>query len=230
MSTITELIARLRSFAKLGEAMEQAIGQKRGDLTKILFEAADTIEALRLKLSAYLLERKNLYGDWIPCSERLPEKYIGDWLCTTSDGSVMVLPYDTPGDGTKECVFYQWDDDGYFYQTFDVVAWMPLPEPYKGKQARKGKTMDDLISRKAAMKLIESESRMWGDEYGVIDVLHDLEDFPSAEPQRMKGKWITTSDGYVDVVKCGQCGKMTDDISNYCPNCGAEMENGKRKA
>lgn len=36
MSTITELIARLRSFAKLGEAMEGALGQKKGDLTKIL--------------------------------------------------------------------------------------------------------------------------------------------------------------------------------------------------
>ena len=67
---------------------------------------------------------------WIPVSDRLPEKYIGQWLCCTSDGEIMVLPYDTPGDGTKECVFYQWDDDGYFYQTFDVVAWMPLPKPY----------------------------------------------------------------------------------------------------
>ena len=68
---------------------------------------------------------------WIPVSERLPEKYIGQWLCCTSDGEIMVLPYDTPGDGTKECVFYQWDDDGYSYQTFDVIAWMPLPKSYK---------------------------------------------------------------------------------------------------
>lgn len=44
--------------------------------------------------------------------------------------------------------------------------------------------MGDLISRKAAMKLIESESRVWGEEYGIIDVLHDLEDFPSAEPEK----------------------------------------------
>ena len=70
---------------------------------------------------------------WIPCSEKLPEKYIGQWLCCTSDGAVMILPYDTPGDGTKECVFYKWDDDGYSYQTFDIVAWMPLPKPWKGE-------------------------------------------------------------------------------------------------
>jgi len=72
---------------------------------------------------------------WIPCSERLPEKYIGQWLCCTSDGDVIILPYDTPGDGTKECVFYEWDGDEYFYQIFDVVAWMPLPEPYREEQA-----------------------------------------------------------------------------------------------
>lgn len=70
---------------------------------------------------------------WIPCSERLPEKYIGEWLCCTDDGNIMILPYDTPGDGSKECVFYAWDDNGYFYQTFDVTAWMPLPKPYKEK-------------------------------------------------------------------------------------------------
>ena len=69
---------------------------------------------------------------WIPATERLPEKYIGEWLCCTDEGEIMILPYDTPGDGSKECVFYQWDNGGYFYQTFNVVAWMPLPEPWKG--------------------------------------------------------------------------------------------------
>lgn len=73
-------------------------------------------------------------SEWIPCSERLPEKYVGEWLCCTDDGKIMILPYDTPGDGSHECVFYAWDDNGYFYQTFNVTAWMPLPEPYKGEQ------------------------------------------------------------------------------------------------
>lgn len=71
---------------------------------------------------------------WIPVTERLPEKYIGEWLCCTDEGEIMVLPYDTPGDGSKECVFYEWDDNGYYYQTFNVVAWMPLPEPWKGEK------------------------------------------------------------------------------------------------
>lgn len=70
---------------------------------------------------------------WIPVTERLPEKYIGEWLCCTDDGQILILPYDTPGDGSKECVFYRWDDNGYMYETYNVVAWMPLPEPWEGQ-------------------------------------------------------------------------------------------------
>ena len=53
---------------------------------------------------------------WIPCSERLPEK-DGEYLTTTEDGLCDVESY---GDG-------EW-----FYD--DVVAWMPLPEPWKGEK------------------------------------------------------------------------------------------------
>ena len=66
---------------------------------------------------------------WIPCSEKLPEKYIGKWMCCMDDGTIEILPYDTPGDGSKECVFYYWEDD-YAVVKPNVVAWMPLPSPY----------------------------------------------------------------------------------------------------
>ena len=42
--------------------------------------------------------------------------------------------------------------------------------------------MSDLINRQVAIELIENESRKWGDEYGVSDVLCDLADLPSAQP------------------------------------------------
>ena len=51
---------------------------------------------------------------WVPCKERLPEK-DGEYLTTTEDGLCDVESY---GDG-------EW-----FYD--DVVAWAPLPEPWKG--------------------------------------------------------------------------------------------------
>ena len=43
--------------------------------------------------------------------------------------------------------------------------------------------MSDLINRQVAIELIENESRKWGDEYGVSDVLCDLADLPSAQPE-----------------------------------------------
>lgn len=53
--------------------------------------------------------------------------------------------------------------------------------------------MSDLISRQAAIELIENESRKWGDEYGVSDVLCDLSDMPSAQPKNCEGckhRWM----------------------------------------
>ena len=51
---------------------------------------------------------------WIPCSERLPEER-GFYLTTTKDKAVY-------------CDY--WNEDN-FDRTEMVIAWMPLPEPYK---------------------------------------------------------------------------------------------------
>lgn len=139
MSTITELIARLRSFAKLSEAMEKRVGQKKGDLTKILFEAADTIEALRMKLSASLLEQDILHGGWIPCDERLPEHpenddyYLVTIQCEHYDG------WDDYVTGFAEWTKGGWDELSCYVGQIKVVAWRPLPEPFSGKTGKERK-------------------------------------------------------------------------------------------
>ena len=45
-----------------------------------------------------------------------------------------------------------------------------------------------------------------------------------AEPR--KGKWIIQSNTYHEYWECDQCGMGVglDDVRNYCPNCGAKME------
>lgn len=86
--------------------------------------------------------------------------------------------------------------------------------------------MDDLISRKAAMKLIESESRVWGDEYGITDVLSDLEDLPSAEPEKETAKRViwTGWKGYRDTrYKCPNCKKPVKNDDIYCHRCGQKL-------
>lgn len=74
---------------------------------------------------------------WIPCSERLPEepkenpvfdgKYLEVYLVTTKYGSNeqdKVYPFRAFWNGINFT-------DGR--RILDVIAWMPLPEPYKGE-------------------------------------------------------------------------------------------------
>lgn len=82
--------------------------------------------------------------------------------------------------------------------------------------------MSDLISRQAAIELIESEYRRWGEEYGITDALCDLDDMPTSEKL---GTWIS----YCGDLICDQCENVVDIFGNkgkwnYCPNCGARME------
>lgn len=56
-------------------------------------------------------------------------------------------------------------------------------------------------------------------------------DAPTVE-ERKTGKWILCTDERFDIdyYKCSECGyepyrKM--DISNFCPNCGADMREGQ---
>ena len=62
-------------------------------------------------------------GEWIPCSERLPEK-AGHYLCSFKkanriDSIYIDLAYWTGG---------RW----YGYLANEINAWMPLPKPWKG--------------------------------------------------------------------------------------------------
>ena len=69
---------------------------------------------------------------WIPCSERLPKNPksnldIPSYLTCINDGRMQILAW---CDGWNCC----FEDDGSIYRDSefkDVVAWMPLPEPYK---------------------------------------------------------------------------------------------------
>ena len=58
---------------------------------------------------------------WIPVAERLPED--GTYL-TTLDGELV--GQEEPFTGMCGIENGKWDDDGC------VIAWMPLPEPYRG--------------------------------------------------------------------------------------------------
>lgn len=74
------------------------------------------------QLADWLEELKSLRekSKWIPCSERLPENAM-NVIAQFSDGTVTELRY--AGNGIFEGI--------YEYSTRVIIAWMPLPEPYK---------------------------------------------------------------------------------------------------
>lgn len=61
-------------------------------------------------------------SQWIPCEERLPE-YGKEVIICLQDGGISV------GWSTG----YSWYADYSDTEVFNVVAWMPLPEPWKGE-------------------------------------------------------------------------------------------------
>ena len=60
---------------------------------------------------------------WIPCNKRMPK---GTVLCCDHRGNMLVglLCEDEVG-------YMAYGDDGQ--EMYNCVAWMPLPEPYKGE-------------------------------------------------------------------------------------------------
>lgn len=68
------------------------------------------------------LVENEIVSKWIPCSERLPENAM-NVIAQFSSGTVTELRY--AGNGIFEGI--------YDYSTKVIIAWMPLPEPYKEK-------------------------------------------------------------------------------------------------
>lgn len=92
---------------------------------KPLFFRAEDIECIWQKIDT-----------WIPCSERLPEyeEYV---LATFADKSTI----DTKVLSVRRIETFDgwcWSDfaDEYTWEKDEIIAWMPLPEPYKGDEEK----------------------------------------------------------------------------------------------
>ena len=84
-----------------------------------------------------LIKQQPKVGEWIPCSEQLPELHrvdmqseeeyymISDSVIITDGERISVSEYEVD-DGDRE---------GWLAHDFeeieDVIAWMPIPEPYR---------------------------------------------------------------------------------------------------
>ena len=88
-------------------------------------------------------------------------------------------------------------------------------------------TKDDLISRQAAIDVVEK----WFGKIGLNpDICIDgLISLPSAQPERKRGKWIDEgfyADGHgAHAFRCSECGGhiIEYDADPFCRWCGANM-------
>lgn len=99
--------------------------------------------------------------------------------------------------------------------------------------------MSDLIDRQTAQKLFRKAisfkehvgKMMWSSSEVKEWVAEFIEDLPSAEPERKKGKWkhvdpITEAMGPKGWMPwyCSECGAgVGKHQTTFCPNCGADM-------
>ena len=76
---------------------------------------------------------------WIPCSERLPEE-AGEYICTLVGVHDSGIPSECGFEpSNQKGIIPGWstcEADGFkFLRNDEVIAWMPMPEPYQeGKE------------------------------------------------------------------------------------------------
>ena len=89
-------------------------------------------------------EKGMFVGWWIPVSEKLPEDgtYLVTVERTTGKPRVEVMSfakdlnkvddYDFP---KHKCGWYDYDSEYGYWEDTDVIAWMPLPQPYDPQES-----------------------------------------------------------------------------------------------
>ena len=93
-----------------------------------LFHTYNPDEKISLESAVYELEQLPSAQPeqlWIPCSERLPE--MGSTVLMQNTGGWMFVATYAVTPKRK-----YWAVLGHDYALDEAIAWMPLPEPYKG--------------------------------------------------------------------------------------------------
>ena len=75
------------------------------------------------------------------------------------------------------------------------------------------------------MRLIDADALIaYCDKNWIPLNVDAVNDQPTIEPERKRGKWIDRSGGIEGAWNyCSVCGEQAIDLYDFCPNCGADM-------
>ena len=132
MSMISELVDKLKKY--VAEYNLPPFGREVEGTPELLLEAADTIESLSAKLQAANMDNG---GGWIACDDRFPDDmedvlvfYKANIDCGTHDGEEIhnfgIGYYFSHGNKWSIVTLVKTKNN-----TQKVIAWQPLPEPYR---------------------------------------------------------------------------------------------------
>lgn len=82
--------------------------------------------------------RKHMNDGWIPVEERPPEGKgnDGELIVTDKDGRVWSgIYYGITEETDEEPCFHKWDEEMLYCYKPDVIAWRPLPDPYRPERS-----------------------------------------------------------------------------------------------
>jgi hypothetical protein len=113
----------LNVIADMCNALQLLPNSRQGEAMKMAINS--------LKNGTLPVENK---GEWIPVFKRSPEK-SGNYWCTFGGTYLTGIDYYVTESNAKE-LFEDWEEC-VGWQSQNVIAWMPLPEPYKAESENK---------------------------------------------------------------------------------------------
>lgn len=99
-------------------------------------------------------------------------------------------------------------------------------------------TCEDCISRQAVLDIVRFENKWLFDarstnvdtDIAFNGIISKVSNLSSVQPKIKTGHWISDVDRWGDIVttvngyRCDKCNTFNSDKDNYCPHCGAKME------
>ena len=132
-----KVIGNMDSYSQYNEAWQDCIDCVERMISEVFIEHQLQKDAINT------IERQPKVGEWIPCSERLPDEEARQYIINNLDGIGYLYPclltYRSPNTEKVHVVRFYYDINMQCFvnhgekmcEKARCIAWKPLPEPYK---------------------------------------------------------------------------------------------------